>query len=328
MMAALALQKRKLKLAAIDFTEIPPPTFGSARDEWELFIRDLLELLGFRIEVDPDRGTDGGRDIVAIEVRNGIAGTTEIRWLVSCKHNAHSGDSVKPSDEPDIYDRVKTHGCNGFLGAYSTLPSSGLAGKLNAPNLEFETLAYDRARIEGFLLSSPKGVELARRYFPNSIRQWEVENPEPARLFRDSVELKCEACGNDLLSQGSTGLLQVVRPLTSPESGCNESISRIIPACKGDCDARLSAQARAHGNYTLWIDINDLKIPTLFIKQVSSTIRNTNEFEASALEEMINALINIFPFVSRHLTTAERERISSLSGIPESLGGLGSDDDC
>ncbi len=61
---------------------------------------------------------------------------------------------------------------------------------------------------------------------------------------------------------------------------------------------------------------------------MSSTIRNTNEFEASALEEMINALLNIFPFVSRHLTAAERERISSLSGIPESLGGLGSDDEC
>lgn len=315
-------------MAAIDFTEIPPSTSGPDRDEWELFIRELLEFLGFKIEVDPDRGTDGGRDIVAIEARKGVAGTTEIKWLVSCKHNAHSGESVKPSEEPDIHDRVKTHGCNGFLGAYSTLPSSGLAGKLNASNLEFQTLVYDRARIETFLLSSPRSIQLARRYFPNSIKKWEVENPEPARLFRDSAELICEACGRDLLSLGSTGLLQVVRPLTSPEGDCSERISRIIPACKGACDARLTAQAMANGCYTLWIDINDLKIPTLFIKQVLSTIRSINEFEASAMEGMINALVNIFPFVSRQLTASEQERINSLSRLPDCLGGLGSDDDC
>jgi hypothetical protein len=58
-----------------------------------------------------------------------------------------------------------------------------------------------------------------------------------------------------------------------------------------------------------------------------TTMRNINEFEASALEEMINALVNIFPFVSRQLTASERERINSLSGLPESLGGLGLDDD-
>jgi hypothetical protein len=40
---------------------------------------------------------------------------------------------VLPGDEPDIHDRVKTHGCDGFIGL--AVPSTGLATKLNAAGL-------------------------------------------------------------------------------------------------------------------------------------------------------------------------------------------------
>jgi hypothetical protein len=53
--------------------------------------------------------------LIVEEIRTGIAGETSLKWLVSCKHNAHSGISVKPEDERDIHDRVRTHKCQGFL---------------------------------------------------------------------------------------------------------------------------------------------------------------------------------------------------------------------
>ena len=125
-------------MPVLDFKEIPTPTGGATRDQFELFAREFLEFAGFKVIVGPDRGPDGGRDLVVQEARTGVAGETLINWLVSCKHKAHSGTSVTPDDEPDIHDRVRTHGCQGFIGFYSTIPSSGLGTKLNAPGLPFE----------------------------------------------------------------------------------------------------------------------------------------------------------------------------------------------
>ena len=59
---------------------------------------------------------------------------------MSCKHKAHSGNSVAPDDEANIRDRVETHACTGFIAFYSTLPSSGLARNLEALRLRFECL--------------------------------------------------------------------------------------------------------------------------------------------------------------------------------------------
>jgi len=323
----LVLQPGGQTLAAIDFTEIASATSGAERDEWELFVRELLEMVGFSIEVDPDRGADGGRDMVAVESRGGVAGTTEVRWLVSCKHKANSGESVKPTDELDILDRVRVHGCDAFLGAYSTIPSSGLATKLNSQDFGLETLVYDRARIERLLLSSPEGIALAKRYVPQSVRRWETENPEPARLFREAAELTCVVCGKDLLAADSKGLLQVVHPLRKAEESGDERIVAIYPACKGGCDYALVQKLKSEGYIASWIDVDDLKIPTLYVKQVAATIRRARDFDSAALEEMILALVKLFPYVSRHLTARERDRIGSLGDLPAYLGGLGFEDE-
>src|SRR6516165_8476247 len=47
---------------------------GAARDLFELFAREFLELMGFRTIVGPDRGADGRRDLIVEELRTGIAG--------------------------------------------------------------------------------------------------------------------------------------------------------------------------------------------------------------------------------------------------------------
>ena len=118
-------------MPVLDFKEIAEAKGSSDPDSFELFARDFLKHLGFKTISHPNRGQDEGSDLIVEELRTGPGGETTIRWLVSCKHYAHSGRSVKPGDEPNIRERVETQNANGFMGFYSTLASSGL-GKLLA----------------------------------------------------------------------------------------------------------------------------------------------------------------------------------------------------
>jgi len=179
-------------MPALDFTEIPSASAGALRDRFELFARDLLEAEGFRILEQPDRGADGGRDLIVEEERLGPGGTNRVRWLVSCKHKAHSGNSVTPGDEQNIRDRLGTYRCGGFIAFYSTLPSSGLGETLNKLRPQFECLQLDAEVIERKLLDSPRCRVLAARYMPRSFNAWiqashaaalAVSAPDPQRSF-------------------------------------------------------------------------------------------------------------------------------------------------
>ena len=119
-------------MPALDFAEIAVAYAGVGRDDFELFARDFLVTQGFEILVGPDRGPDAGRDLVVRELREGPGGQTELRWLVSCKHKAASGNAVGHTDEQNMRDRLETHGCKGFIAFYSTVPSSTLATHLKS----------------------------------------------------------------------------------------------------------------------------------------------------------------------------------------------------
>jgi Restriction endonuclease len=164
-------------MTALNFKEIPSPQAGPGRDQFELFAREFLVLKGFKVVDGPDRGPDNGRDIILEETRSGPGGNTTVRWLVSCKHKAHGGGSVTPSDEGNIRDRLETHKCTGFIGFYSTLPSSGLSANLNALVPKFGLLVYDPASIERELLGAPPGRTLAARFMPVSFNSW-VQNSQ------------------------------------------------------------------------------------------------------------------------------------------------------
>ena len=159
-------------MAALDFKEIPGAQSGPDRDQFELFARECLVQEGFNIVDGPDRGPDDGRDLIAEETRSGPGGDTLVRWLVSCKHKAHGGGSVTPSDEFNIHDRLETHDCTGFIAFYSTVPSSGLATILKALQPKFGFILYDAAYIERKLLDSPRGRTLAARFMPASLNRW------------------------------------------------------------------------------------------------------------------------------------------------------------
>jgi len=158
-------------MTIINFTEIPMANTGVGdQDTFELFARDFFWNLGYEIDIGPSRGADGGRDLLIIEPLVGVISQDKKRWLVSCKHFAHSGKSVADTDEPDITGRVRKFSCDGFIAFYSTLPSSGLAGSIERYKEELPIEVFDGARIEHYLVSDRKLRSVLRRYLPNSYK--------------------------------------------------------------------------------------------------------------------------------------------------------------
>lgn len=170
----------------IDFTEIPiGNTNNGDQDSFELFTRDFFQNLGYKIIEEPGRGADNGRDLIIGEIfESNLTKQTEVkRWLVSCKHYAHSGNSVTVKDEQDINDRIKAHHCNGFIGFYSTIPSESLKFKLS----NVENVIFDKQKIEEFLKKEKSLSITFRTYFPTSYKNYldtEVSF-KPLEIFDD-----------------------------------------------------------------------------------------------------------------------------------------------
>jgi hypothetical protein len=309
-------------MPVIDFKEIPEATGGSSRDRFELFARELLHLRGFKIVEEPDRGPDGGRDLVVEERRTGVGGETRVRWLVSCKHKAHSGSSVTPKDEPDIGDRLTAHKCNGFFGVYSTVISSGLSDKLYAPGVSYEVLVYDPEKIERYLLSNNAGLKLASRFFPISIQRLQKENPKPADVFSDNSELLCKNCNRSLMDVDAMGIVvSWTRYLDEEFDDSRKKIVYMYWCCKGKCDEVMAARVRKQTPEMLldtWEDIPDLKIPFLFIRWVMAVfneLRSGVTYSDSAFNANRELLIALYPHVCRHMTSEERERLPRVAHL-------------
>lgn len=306
----------------IDFKEIPQANSGDGlQDTFELFSRDFLDEIGFQIVQHPDRGADGKKDLIVAETRNGVAGTTTIRWVVSCKHYAHSGKSVSDTDEPDIIDRVAAHNCQGFIGMYSTIAATSLSGKLTGYSAKIEHQIFDRERIEKQLLNNQGGIKLARRYFPKSIAKFIQENPKPANIFKEKPEIKCDNCDKDLLKTGN-GIFVVLQEndnYKTSKSGYEYAEEKdVYFSCKGVCDTILENRFRRKGLWSGgWEDIDDLTIPTLFLKNIMAYMNQLTEREISkeAHEKMKQLYIRVFPHIARDLTEKEKERVSSLSEL-------------
>lgn len=308
-------------MTAIDLKEIPVANVGANRDKFEQFARDFLVFLGFKVLAGPDRGADGGRDLIVEERRIGAGGETTVRWLVSCKHKAHSGSSVTPNDELDIQDRLATHNCTGFIGFYSTLPSSGLAGKLNANNLSYEVVVFDGAKIDAILLDSPAGLTLARRYCPISTDKWYAEHPKPAKLFSKDPKLNCKNCDKSLLFPEPSGIVVVWSELEKDYSTGN--YLAIYWCCKGGCDAALERRHYRKGVIDRWEDIPDLIAPVAYLRWLITVFNEQHSglrYSDDAFYAMKDLLINLFPLVARDLTQAEKDRIQSLLQISTWMG--------
>ena len=317
-------------MPVLDFREIPEANKNSGKqDTFEFFARDFLEYLGYSIIHGPDRGADGGKDLIVKEIRKGVGGETKVKWLVSCKHKAHSGSSVGVNDETDIADRVKANSCTGFIGFYSTLPSSGLTKKLEGLKDRIEYQIYDSEKIEKSLLASIEGLKIVERFFPNSIKKWKAENPNPEKFFWKYPEIVCEYCGKNLLEPKKSGIVVIWETVHDQRKDINiNEIVDIYCSCKGHCDDVLNQRYRLKYQNVIdrWKHIPDICIPTIYLKWMNSIIhelQGKSVYSEKAFEKIKNIMNAIFPYISRKLTEEEKERVKSLTGIPSWFGGLG-----
>jgi len=313
-------------MSVLDFKEIPEAHKANGeQDKFELFARDFFSHLGYEILRDPGRGADGGADLIIEEERKGISGITKIKWLVSCKHKAHSGASVSKNDENEIRDSVESNGCEGFIGFYSTLPSSGLISKIEGID-SIEHQFFDSSKIEQMLLAMQDGQVLAERYFPESFKSWSQENPKPAQIFAEPSSLLCKHCGEDI-TEGRKGIVVEWSKNKEREDGSHfKHINEVYWCCKGGCDRLLREERRGSGYIDGWEDIFDLRVPTMYIRWVMALLNQINgeyEYSTEAFEAQKALLLSLFPYISRNLTKKEVQRVMNLGLIPSYLGGLG-----
>lgn len=302
----------------LNFKEIPQANTGSGlQDTFELFSRDFFENLGFEIIQHPDRGADGKKDLIIQESRQGITGISKIKYLVSCKHYIHSGKSVSDTDEPDINDRLRAHGCDGFIGFYSTISATSLNNKLTGSKILFEI--FDRERIEKKLFDSPEGSKLASRYFPVSYQSYRQEHPTPAAIFSNNASIKCEYCEKDLL-ESKSGIYVLIREMKDYEEETPANLNKCTElyfSCKGEHDDIIENRyCKKHNSYGAeWEDISDLIIPTIWLTRLMAflnRIQEDQDFDENAFNKMKYMFIKSFPYVARELTTNEQERVSIL----------------
>ena len=313
-------------MSALSFKEIQEAHVAEGdQDSFELFGREFFTYQGYRILADPNRGPDGGADIVVEETRFGIGGETKIRWLVSCKHKAHSGRSVTPQDETNIRDRVEANHCTGFIGFYSTLASSGLSQIIHGLEDKIQTQIFDHEKIEGAILNSSEGLLLAERFFPDSMQSWRKVNNEPAEIYSKMPKLTCKYCGKNLFEPERSGIV-VTWSKRDEKDLSRQSFEEIYWCCKGNCDKALSPNYRALDLDDGWEDITDLILPVVFIKWVISPLNMMHKgitFSHDAFIHYKELILSLFPYVARHTSDNENQRIQALIDIPIYLGGLG-----
>lgn len=158
----------------VDFKEIPMANKGDGhQDEFEFFAKDFLLESGFVIIQGPDRGPDGKKDLIVAENIDRHGTNVTIKYLVSCKHTAHSGASVNEKDEINILERARRHNCKGFIAFYSMLPSSGLSSCLSGLESDIHVRTFERTAIERGLLSDRMDTVFLR-YFPKSYESYKA----------------------------------------------------------------------------------------------------------------------------------------------------------
>lgn len=295
----------------LDFKEIVRP------EDWELFARDFLQHLGFFIESSPDRGPDGGKDLLITETLEGKVGQYQFRWLVSCKHNAVSNISVSETEEYNILERVAGFNADGFIGFYSTVASSGLNNRLKqlkeAGKLK-DFRIFEHKLIENYLISIGFST-LLMRYFPIGYR-----TIKPLHVIFDKYyPLECEVCGKDLLESMFVDKMNgVISFVGRPMTGNKIFVDDIYIACKGNCDKIKENEYRAKGlTSNTWNDLMDLTNSALFIKYIMATLNQLQsgnyEYTKDAFTKEKQFLLKMSQKVLIQMNEEDKERHKSLA---------------
>lgn len=295
----------------IDFKEIPDG------DTWEFFVRDFFAALGFVIENDPSRGADAGKDLIISEQISGRLHTRKFTWLVSCKHNAVSGKSVGPDDETNIRERLEQHNCDGFLGFYSTMASTGLATRLDKLKQDShiqDFSIYDGQKIAGYFFDVGLS-KIALRYFPKS---YAALRPIQ-KLANEHIKLECAVCGCDWVKEIMIrpGMGIVTQSLSKEDEF--STIHDVFVVCKDDCDRALEERLRQKGFITQWEDIEGLCNPLGFLRNciayMNLLYKRDYKMTEQAHEKQKEVYIAVAQRVLREVSEEDRKRISELLTI-------------
>ncbi|MGG3562737.1 restriction endonuclease [Neobacillus rhizosphaerae] len=159
----------------IDYTELP--SNGVA---FEQLIRELLIRSGFEVHWT-GVGPDGGKDLIFYERVPGKLAPFQRKWLVSCKHYAHSGQSVGLKDVSSIIDECEAIGAEGFLLVCSTQPSSSVVKRFEEIEGRRNLLIryWDGVELER-QLNNPSTLPLIHLFFPKTSKEvgWKIFNTQ------------------------------------------------------------------------------------------------------------------------------------------------------
>lgn len=271
----------------IDFREIPPANRADgSQDEFELFARDLFKALGFLIDIDVGRGGDDRKDFIACEKVEGKLSSHENRYLVSCKHFAHSGNqkSVGNSNETDILGRLRIHKCDGFIGFYSTVASSALIREINILKKEYsvEKKTYeiiDHSRIFSLLVLNESTLGVFKKYLPSSFSLY-MKNDINSGLYRAEPQICCEICGVNILYNFEGGVVRIqcynrsYNHFTGREGGCSMLHNMVFYCdnCKSSVDSLI--KSKYPYNFDIfWYEILKYTDPMFFIERTMEDVK-------------------------------------------------------
>lgn len=313
----------------IDFREIPPANGSDGRqDTFEFFAAAFFEeILGMRVISGPDRGADDGRDLIVAERLQGSFGDTTRRWLVSCKHYAHSAKAVPVEKEEDILGRVEQHKCHGFIAFYTSVPSSTLARKIEACRTSREVVILNAETIERKLLSHRNSKKVIERFFPESYSRWVASKDRPSN-FMEYEPLLCEITGEDVLMAQPYTANIIFASKRTPDRPYPEferpQIYSVHVVLKGKPDDILSGKLHKAGYETSWDDVSALKIPAEFIRWVLAILNQVradpNRFTDSAFQRLKEVILSLSLYAMRDATDDELHRFSFLQEIRDLTG--------
>lgn len=245
----------------IDFTELVSDVPGEGLEQ-------LVRHIGEKKGLSPywsGRGSDGGKDLLFTEIREGSLSTEKITWLVSCKDKAKSGDSVSTKDLPStgIIDKLKQHKANAFLLVTTTTASTSAKEQLDSLDKsrggEVNTLVWDSAYLRSVLLDS-SNQDLLKQFLPESYKRYRGLTSLEGAILSFSSELPQEILDR---------VLQLIKPFsTSPLKGI-----QIWP------------------HETNSAQIIDIIIDLIFVQEdFSSAVATAKDIEYDAFIALINVL--------------------------------------
>ncbi|WP_432405705.1 restriction endonuclease [Wukongibacter sp. M2B1] len=152
--------------------------------KFEKLIRELLLSEGLEVHWT-GVGPDGDKDLIVIESYDGLLSTIKRKWVVQCKHNAHSGKSVSKGDL-NIMETCLAVDATGYLLVCSTQPTSGLIRHFEEINNTrgLEIKYWDSIEIEKRLMK-PNNYHLVDVFFEESSKKvgWKLLNTQDSSFW-------------------------------------------------------------------------------------------------------------------------------------------------